>query len=229
MQLSNSSKLSDIFKIKSLAYQRVKWEHLKKPKLFQCRRCQRVRHASSNCNLPYRCVKCAQIHEIGKCPIIKEADKAALKCANCGDTGHPASYKDCPYLKFASDLIKQTNTKHEALIQQKVNRINRSTASNLSYANAAQSPANIRFSQVPQPHINRRSDPPRHPSKNHSPASDDFAQENFSPNNRPPRWALEFQQRIMTLITEQLKVMNRQITANSSRIDFLFNSLSQTQ
>ena len=100
VQLSNNSKLSDIFKITSLAYQRVKWEHLKKPKLFQCRRCQRVGHASNNCNLPYRCVKCAQNHEIN------HADKAALKCANRGNTGHPASYKGCPYLKFASDLIK---------------------------------------------------------------------------------------------------------------------------
>ena len=115
VQLSNNSKLSDIFKIRS--YQRVKWEHLDKPKLFQCRRCQRVGHASSNCNLPYRCVKCTQNLEIGKCPITKEADKAALKCANCGNTGHTASYKGCPYLKFASDLKKQTSTKHEGLIQ----------------------------------------------------------------------------------------------------------------
>ena len=137
-------------------------------------------------------MKCVQNHEIGKCPIIKEADKAALKCANCGNTGHPASYKGCPYLKFASDLIKQTSTKQEALIQQKVNRIHRSTAANLSYANTAQSPVSIRFSQVPQPHINRTSDPPLHPSNNHSSASDDFAQENFSPNYRPPRWAHEF-------------------------------------
>ena len=143
-QLSNNSKLSHIFKIKSLVYQRVKWEHLKEPKLFQCRRCQRVGHASSNCHRPYRCVKCAQNHEIDKCPIIKEADKAALKCANSGNTGHPASYKGCPYLKFASYLIKQTSTKHEALIEQKVNRIYRSTAANLSYANAARSLANTR-------------------------------------------------------------------------------------
>ena len=229
VQLSNNSELSDIVKIKSLAYQRVKWENLKKPKLFQCRRCQRLGHANSNCNLPYGCVKCAQNHEIGKCPITKEADKAALKCANCGNTGHTASYKGCPYLKFASDLKKQTSTKHKKCFQQKVNRIYWSTTANLSYANAAQSPANIRFSQVPQFHINRRSDPPLHPSNNHPPASDDFAQEIFSANDRPPRWAHEFQQRIMTLITEQLKVMNIQITANSSRIDFLFNSLYQEQ
>ena len=174
-------------------------------------------------------MKCAQNHEIGKCPIIKDADKAALKCANCDNTGHPASYKGRPYLKFASDLKKQTTTKHEALIQPKVNLIYRSTTANLSYANATQSPANIRFSPAPQPHINRRSDVPLNPSNNHSPASDDFAQENFSSNDRPPRWAHEFQQRIMTLITEQLKVINNQITANSSRIDFLFNSLYQEQ
>ena len=229
VQLSNNSKLSDIFKIKSLAYQRVKWKHLKKPKLFQCRRCQRVGHASSNYNLPDRSVKCALKHEIGKCPITKEADKAALKCANCGNTGHPASYEGCPYLKFASDLKKQTSTKHEALIQQKVNRIYRSTTANLSYANSAQCPANIRCLQVLQSHVNRRSDPPLHSSNNHPPASDDFAQKNFSQNDRPPKWAHEFQQRIMTLITKQLKVMNSQITANSSRIDFLFNSLCQEQ
>ena len=48
-------------------------------------------------------------------------------------------------------------------------------------------PANIRFSHAQQPHINRRSDPPLHPSNNYSPASDNFAQENFSPNDGPSR------------------------------------------
>ena len=81
LQLSSDSKTAELFKIKSIAYQRVKWEHLRKPDLFQCKNCQRLGHASKNCRLPFRCVKCAQTHTPGECSIKAQEDKPALKCA----------------------------------------------------------------------------------------------------------------------------------------------------
>lgn len=53
-------------------------------------------HASINCRLPPRCVKCGQQYDIGKCPITDVDNKDKLKCANCNLYGHPASYKECP-------------------------------------------------------------------------------------------------------------------------------------
>ena len=106
LQLSHNSITKDLFTIKSIAYQRVRWEHLKKPSIFQCRKCQRLGHASKNCHLQYTCVKCANNHEIGKCPIQKEDNRSQLKCANCDQVGHPASYKGCPYIKFALEQKK---------------------------------------------------------------------------------------------------------------------------
>lgn len=34
----------------------------------QCRNCQRIEHAASNCNLPYRCVKYITLHGRRQCP-----------------------------------------------------------------------------------------------------------------------------------------------------------------
>lgn len=66
VQIANTSSVADLFKVRTLVYQRIRWEHLRKPSLFQCRRCQRIGHASKNCSLQFRCVKCAQSHEPGK-------------------------------------------------------------------------------------------------------------------------------------------------------------------
>lgn len=46
IQLPTDSKTANMFKVKSIAYQKVRWEHLKKPSLFQCKKCQKLGHAS---------------------------------------------------------------------------------------------------------------------------------------------------------------------------------------
>lgn len=89
----------------------VSWGTLKKKGVFQYRNCQRIGHASSNCSLDFRCVKCDESHEPGKCTISTKTDTTNLKCANCGQNGHPASYKGCSYLKIHKNLINEmTNT-----------------------------------------------------------------------------------------------------------------------
>lgn len=63
----------------------------------QCFRCQRYNHSSLNCNLAYRCVKCAGPHDAKQCP---KKDDEPPKCCNCnGD--HVASWKGCPTHKAA--------------------------------------------------------------------------------------------------------------------------------
>lgn len=39
VQLLSDSKTSDLHRVKSIAYQKVRWEHLKKTALFQCKNC----------------------------------------------------------------------------------------------------------------------------------------------------------------------------------------------
>lgn len=82
VQIHQDSNPKLVTRITHLAYQEVKWEFIKKKPIFQCKKCQRLGHSSSNCNMQYRCVKCAQSHEPGKCLIAKDAKRDQLKCAN---------------------------------------------------------------------------------------------------------------------------------------------------
>lgn len=63
----------------------------------QCFRCQRYSHSSLNCNLAYRCVKCAGPHDAKKC---SKPIEDPPKCCNCNGN-HVASWKGCPTHKAA--------------------------------------------------------------------------------------------------------------------------------
>lgn len=77
----------------------VKIEAKKKPfQQQQCYRCQQFGHTQSRCTFPETCVKCAQNHRSSACPLpaySKETGRTAT-CVNCGEKGHPASYRGCP-------------------------------------------------------------------------------------------------------------------------------------
>lgn len=97
VQISQDSVLYNLTRTKFVLNQRIWWEKKYQQDIFQCRKCQRIGHGSANCHLPYRCVKCAGTHEQGKCTIPANSDKKILKCANCDQMGHAASYRGCPY------------------------------------------------------------------------------------------------------------------------------------
>ena len=67
IQITPSSDPKNLYNIKTLACQKIRWEKYRSNKVFQCRNCQRVGHSSNNCKLEYRCVKCLDQHEPGKC------------------------------------------------------------------------------------------------------------------------------------------------------------------
>ncbi|KAG4074171.1 hypothetical protein HA402_000615 [Bradysia odoriphaga] len=105
VNFEQGSKLSEISKnIKYVCHQSISWhQFIKKDIGTQCRKCQRLGHAASNCGLEYRCVECTDRHAPGDCPI--EDDEPA-KCVNCNGA-HPANYKKCPvYTKYAEKLKK---------------------------------------------------------------------------------------------------------------------------
>lgn len=100
VQLEAGSKIQNVLKIKSLCHHIILWDKLKNKNIIQCKRCQRLGHTASNCNLKYRCVKCNEPHEPEDCNIKENSitDRAKLYCANCKIHGHPASYRGCPIL-----------------------------------------------------------------------------------------------------------------------------------
>ena len=153
IQLSHDSSLHELTKVKSLAYQKVYWEPLRKNEIFQCTNCQRLGHASSNCKLDYRCVKCKDKHEPGQCKIPKStSDKNQLYCVNCRETGHPASNGGCPFL-FAMEIKKNNVNQRDNARVKNVTKINGYVASQGSTKNLTP------LTPTQPPHH-----PPRHPT-----------------------------------------------------------------
>lgn len=91
---------SQLFQIKAIDHAIIKWEFLKKPKIVQCKRCQRLFHSASNCKLPFRCVKCIDNHEPGQCKIDGN-NKLKPKCVNCKGEHTANDFKNCPYFQKA--------------------------------------------------------------------------------------------------------------------------------
>ena len=153
VQVSPDSDTNALRQIRHLAHQRIRWENLRRNNIFQCKNCQRVGHTSACCNLAYRCVKCTKSHAPGKCETTKDSEKTVLECVNCGEKGHPASYKGCPFLKYVKNINDQRNKKT------KIQRIKDAAKSNnylntgLTYANALSEPREHRYSQQTQNYV----------------------------------------------------------------------------
>lgn len=98
--------ISDVSNIKYLLSQTISWEKPNKKKLeLQCHRCQKFGHISKNCNSEYKCVKCDKKHLPGECSY-QHSDVSTPFCVNCGQMGHPASWRGC---KAYKDYVKARN------------------------------------------------------------------------------------------------------------------------
>lgn len=91
--------------IKYINHTKVSWErrNSSERQIIQCHRCQSWGHATSNCRMPPRCLKCASPHLTHEC---KKKPDTPAKCANC-DKDHPANYTGCEaYVKKLEVLHK---------------------------------------------------------------------------------------------------------------------------
>lgn len=98
----------------------------------QCFRCQQFGHASRNCNLPARCVKCTENHHTNECS--KKDRQVKATCCNCSED-HPANYRQCPErqkyllkLQQLSDKRQQKPIPHEAIMHPKTSNISTKNA-----------------------------------------------------------------------------------------------------
>ncbi|KAL4104083.1 hypothetical protein QTP88_019396 [Uroleucon formosanum] len=96
VDLPQSEKSSEIFKLTSLLYAKIKVEEPYKHRTIpQCLNCQDYGHTRAYYGYPARCVRCGAPHISSDCPKPRELP---AKCALCaGD--HPANYKGCTVFK----------------------------------------------------------------------------------------------------------------------------------
>lgn len=102
--LQPNTDTAELFKIKSIESAIIKFEFLRKPKVIQCKRCQRFNHSASNCSLPYRCVKCTNTHEPGNCMSGVNGNKFKPKCVNCQGNHTANDAANCPEFKRVIEL-----------------------------------------------------------------------------------------------------------------------------
>ena len=117
VHITQDSLLSELTKIRTIYFQRIYWDNVKKEKVIQCHKCQRFGHVAVNCKLEYRCVKCNQTHTPGNCNLKRtEENTTTPYCANCKEIGHPASYKGCPIyreIKKRAEIRRNTKEKEK--------------------------------------------------------------------------------------------------------------------
>lgn len=134
--LSCDSEIQNLTKIKSLKCHTIKWEEFKSKKVFQCHKCQLTNHSAKNCELQYRCVKCLDNHLPGQC-ISKANPDFQPQCVNCGKTGHPASYRGCEFLKYATSQVKEVKYTRIVEQKQKINKIYNQVQPGVLYSNVS--------------------------------------------------------------------------------------------
>lgn len=229
VQLSAESKTVALTRLKYLLSQPIKWERLERKEVFQCRRCQKIGHASKNCTLGFRCVKYSGNHGPIKEGVVCPAttDKKLLKCANCGSNEHPASYAKCPYLTLAYKVKDDAKTINIAIKKAKINKINRSINPNLSFANAANS--NIEnFPPLP-------SQTPRQsriagfsaPKLNTASISNDTHFNNAQNFSHIEEILTNFQNSMIAVLKTHLDKINNQVQENSRKIEVLYSQFDE--
>jgi len=113
---------------------------LKRRDVIQCKKCQRISHTASNCNLPYRCVKCGDKYDPDRCGCLPgiHLDRKKIFCVNCGEYGHPVSYKDCSKIiedrNRLNNLKNANNNKKTKGHEDKINTNNVAIKPGISYA-----------------------------------------------------------------------------------------------
>lgn len=92
----------------------IKWERYtpKSNNITQCWNCQRLGHATINCNYSTRCVKCSHTHPKGQCA--KQPEDKPF-CVNCQED-HPANYRKCKiYVSHIENITKNKISRNKTL------------------------------------------------------------------------------------------------------------------
>lgn len=138
---------------------KIKFEKMKGNKVIQCKRCQEFFHTASSCNHPFRCVKCKENHEIGKCPRDSNPD-LPIRCVNCDGAHSANNYKECKYFneKIAPILNKKKGQNTTNKVQRpNIISSNTPSTSNInigtSYAKAAKGPTATKSTNIPKNNV----------------------------------------------------------------------------
>lgn len=150
IQLSKNSNIVEFKRIRYILNCKIGIENVKNNRPIQCKNCQRFNHVASNCNMPYRCVKCGESHGPNNCKIpnkennnkdVTTTDPVTglvikrvgfpVKCINCNVEGHTASSKQCPK---RVEILMNIKNKKKVVEHKKISITNSLVKTGMSYS-----------------------------------------------------------------------------------------------
>ena len=135
--------------------------------------------------------------------------------------GHSASYKGCPFIKYALAKKKEFKSSKYNKKLQNINRISHAVRENVSYAQAV----GLTTPQT-QPYNALTSLPPRPRRETFPPSAKSLPQQDDNANSStPPSWISNLKEEIAVMVTRQFQALASQIAANTAQIEFILNSL----
>lgn len=136
VQVSADSSEAMLFRANKMQHVMVRCKKLRRTEIVQYHRCQRTGHVSTNCGMPFRCVKCKETHEPGMCKLPSGTlhDASEVFCVSCQKYGHPASFRGCPKIREFKERIHQRQEEQRQHREFQVRSANNIVRHNVSYA-----------------------------------------------------------------------------------------------
>lgn len=134
---------------------------------------------------------------------------------------HPASYKGCTFIMLAIEHKKKLITTKMNTLTKNVNKISSVVKENVSFAQAALGLYLTKSMSINKPSTSAT------PRTERSPQSTRYTTSN-SNNHIPataPNWILDLKNEIATIVSSQYQAFAAQITANTEKIEYIFNNL----
>lgn len=138
IKLKPDADVSKLTNIKYIFSVNVTFDKFTRLNIIQCYNCQRLGHASLNCHMNKRCLKCGLTHtEFETCQVTIDGGTQPL-CVLCNQQGHTANYKGCPFFKEVNKKYQLKKFSPKQSLATKVvvdpNRFNSLTRPHISYA-----------------------------------------------------------------------------------------------
>ncbi|KAK0074253.1 hypothetical protein PV325_008593 [Microctonus aethiopoides] len=152
---------------------------------------------------------------------LKLPPEIQLKCANCGEEGHPASYRGCPYIKNATKLVNQAKKTKLATTNNRIINIQRKVNPGISYAAITSGAGSFKNTHTHPAQTSHTDHGNTHAATTSDNGNEPIQQQKM--NTQPP-WVDMIKQELLNVVN-RLANIEKQLHDDNNRINNLFEIL----